>query len=122
MIEAEGNVVSALGLPLSMAALLWSGTLFAAVSPELLLRLSPSCLFRLLTGLNCPFCGMTRDLISLVHGRFEFLNPASPALFLCLLFVYPGAALLALHRRQPLRLQVDERCIAIFLTVLFCPE
>ena len=36
------------------------------------------CPFRILTGLNCPGCGVTRALHQLLHGNFEaafMLNP-----------------------------------------------
>ena len=38
----------------------------------------PKCTFRVLTGYDCPGCGITRALHHLLHGRVEeafFLNP-----------------------------------------------
>lgn len=34
-------------------------------------RLGTTCLFRLLTGICCPACGMTRAWISFLSGNFE---------------------------------------------------
>jgi hypothetical protein len=38
----------------------------------------PPCLFRTITGLTCPGCGVTRALHQILHGNFEaafILNP-----------------------------------------------
>jgi len=43
-----------------------------AYSPALQHRLvspRPGCLFRQITGLKCPFCGMTHAVIALAHGH-----------------------------------------------------
>ncbi|GEM_PF-802293 len=42
----------------------------AGAEPSGLLGL-PCCLFKELTGLPCPFCGLTRSFVSLGHGRIE---------------------------------------------------
>jgi hypothetical protein len=39
-----------------------------AFSPEALPRI-PLCSFRLLTGLDCPGCGLTRAFCAISHGR-----------------------------------------------------
>jgi hypothetical protein len=31
----------------------------------------PGCVFRKMTGLECPGCGMTRGTYALLHGRFK---------------------------------------------------
>ncbi len=33
-----------------------------------------SCVFHTLTRLNCPFCGMTRDFVAILHGQRPSLN------------------------------------------------
>jgi uncharacterized protein DUF2752 len=41
----------------------------------------PLCPFRLLTGLPCPGCGLTRSLVSLLHGDLSaavFFHPLGP--------------------------------------------
>jgi len=64
----------------------------------LLSRLLPSgdhgpvlCLFRALTGLPCPSCGMTRAFIALGHGSVSgalHYNPASPAVYASAIAVF----------------------------------
>ena len=47
--------------------------------------LPPSCLFRRLTGIGCPGCGLTRCFICLVHGdvsRAWTFNPSGMLIFL----------------------------------------
>jgi Protein of unknown function (DUF2752) len=51
----------------------------AVLVPELILRLPLQCLLVRLTGLKCPFCGMTRDFVGMLHGRFPGHNPFSAA-------------------------------------------
>jgi Protein of unknown function (DUF2752) len=53
----------------------------------------PACPLRSLTGVPCPFCGMTRGVTSVVHGDVGHalaLNPGSVLLVvgLCLLLVW----------------------------------
>lgn len=56
-------------------------------------RFYPRCMFHLLSGLDCPGCGITRALHELLHGRigeaFRF-NPMLFALLLGALIALPG--------------------------------
>ncbi len=52
----------------------------AAVRPLVPFEFVPPCPLRTLTGVPCPFCGMTRGVTAAVHadlGRAVFLNPGS---------------------------------------------
>jgi len=60
----------------------------------------PPCVFRMLTGLQCPGCGTTRALHHLLHGRFEEAFRLNPMLFVLMavaLFALPSV----LRGRQP---------------------
>ena len=54
----------------------------AAVRPLIPFEFVPPCPLRTLTGVPCPFCGMTRGVTAAVHAdlaRAVFLNPGSIA-------------------------------------------
>ena len=61
----------------------------------------PRCVFKTLTGLPCPSCGLTRTIIALSRGdvdRALFLNPlATIACAAGLLYLLYAAAVLALR-------------------------
>ena len=50
-------------------------------------RFYPQCVFKMLTGLDCPGCGTTRALHHLLHGRFEQAFMLNPLLFVLMLVV-----------------------------------
>lgn len=47
----------------------------------------PVCLFRLLTGLQCPGCGSTRAMHQVLHGHFEAAFMLNPLLLISLPFM-----------------------------------
>lgn len=49
-------------------------------------RFYPRCMFHVLSGLDCPGCGITRALHELLHGRVEEAFRFNPMLFV-LVFV-----------------------------------
>ena len=72
----------------------------------------PPCLFLSITGLPCPFCGLTTSFALLTHGalgRAFMANPSGPPLYgimLCLLVYY---ILLRLRGRENLLLSWGKR-------------
>lgn len=70
----------------------------------------PSCIMRLLTGLPCPGCGMTRSWVHLAHGdvvtafEYNFFGPLAMAAAAGLV-VY---TVVALVRRQPTERLFDQ--------------
>lgn len=57
------------------------------VVPVLGITLPESCTFKLITGLGCPGCGLTRCFICLMHGDFARAWAFNPGGFLFLLVV-----------------------------------
>ena len=60
----------------------------------------PPCMFRKMTGLECPGCGTTRALHHLLHGRVDEAFRLNPMLFVLIavaLFALPSL----LRGRQP---------------------
>ncbi len=48
----------------------------------------PLCIFRMVTGLPCIFCGMTHAVVYAVHGQWSLASQSNPAWWLILpLFV-----------------------------------
>jgi hypothetical protein len=83
---------------LAVGALL--GALVVVWDPSLLLQVDLTCGLRRLTGLNCPFCGMTRDLAAMAYGLPAACNPFSPLAAVLVFGVYPGMVALCLWRRR----------------------
>ena len=60
----------------------------ALLPPTLVASGPPLCPFRLLTGLPCPGCGLTRSLVCLLHGDLAMslaFHPLGPPVALALL-------------------------------------
>lgn len=83
----------------------------------------PKCPFRLLTGWDCPACGLQRAVYALGHGR------AAEALSYNRFFVISipyGLALCWAHwgfprrLREPMRRVLEHRCVVYTYLVLLC--
>ena len=65
----------------------------------------PKCPTKLLTGLDCPFCGMSRSFASCLHGRVVegfAHHPAGPLLLAATAVTLAAIGWRALRRRAPL--------------------
>lgn len=82
----------------------------------------PPCLFRTLTGLQCPGCGVTRALHQIVHGHFEaafMLNPLFLISIPFLLIAFLRYSIIVLNGGIPRRNALPPKYIyAIFFIVL----
>jgi hypothetical protein len=65
------------------------GGLVLACAPHAVLGLRYQCVLHWMTGLRCPFCGMTRDFILMAHGALPRNNPGSLVMALALYVAYP---------------------------------
>lgn len=73
---------------LVMGGLVFGGLVLACL-PNAVLGLQYQCMLHRMTGLRCPFCGMTRDFILMAHGSLPRNNPSSLVVALALYVAYP---------------------------------
>src|SRR5205823_2689020 len=80
---ARAHLATALGIDLKPLRVGGAGMLaVAAVRPWLPSTLGPPCPLRTVTGIPCPFCGMTRGVTALVHGQLSNAFWFNPGAFL----------------------------------------
>lgn len=85
-------------------------------------HLAPKCPMKLLTGFDCPSCGIQRAFHSLLHGNLMAAFLVNPFLWLCLpyLLLVLYAALFSTPRAQRVkRLVFHEYTIYFFLALYF---
>jgi hypothetical protein len=75
-------------------------TLVLAIWPQGVLHAGYRCGMQMLLGLRCPFCGMTQDFSSMLHGRKPVQNPCSWIAAAVVYVVYPTAVLVAWRRKR----------------------
>ncbi|HUI84927.1 MAG TPA: DUF2752 domain-containing protein [Candidatus Binatia bacterium] len=75
-----------------------AAALLLACAPDWALAAQYQCVLHRLTGLRCPFCGMTRDFILMWHGALPRHNPGSLFVAVGLYVAYPVALLVAALR------------------------
>jgi Protein of unknown function (DUF2752) len=82
----------------------------------------PPCPFRLLTGLQCPGCGVTRALHQIVHGNFVaafMLNPLFLISIPFILIAFLRYSIIVLNGGVPRKNALPQNYIyAIFFVVL----
>jgi hypothetical protein len=80
------------------------------------------CPFLTVTGLPCPFCGLTRSLLSLLQGELLkafWYHPLGPVVWCGMaLFVFSSFVLLVFRRRVELRIPGDLRAASVVTGVL----
>ena len=91
---------------------LFLGGIIIAFAPDAVLGLHYQCLLSRVTGVRCPFCGMTRDFILMSKGLLPRNNPGSLFVALAAYLGYPlwilaaticGRSSLLISREKALR-------------------
>jgi hypothetical protein len=97
---------TALGVNRELVPHLWVlaamavATVVLAAGPQWVVQAGYRCGLQALTGLRCPFCGMTRDFAAMLHGGKATLNPCSWVAAVVVYGVYPAAVLAGWRRRR----------------------
>jgi hypothetical protein len=112
---ARTKGTAALGIDLKPLRVAGAGMLaIAAVRPWLPATLGPPCPLRTVTGVPCPFCGMTRGVTALVHGHVSDAFTYNPGAFLV---VAMAIVLLVAWRWQ--RVRIPVWAVFLFFAVLW---
>ena len=72
-------------------------TAVLALDPRCLLHAGYHCQLHVLLGIRCPFCGMTRDFVAMLHGSLPAQNPCSLFAAIFVYGLYPAAVFAAWH-------------------------
>jgi hypothetical protein len=67
---------------------------------------APGCLWKWVTGIDCPFCGMTHATVALGAGDWSGAHAAHPLAIVVLALLVAAALLLATGRAHVLRPRV----------------
>jgi len=86
----------------------------AAIRPMLPIWSVPPCPLRSVTGIPCPFCGMTRGVTAIVHADFSAAFGFNPGAFLV---VAMTIVLLVAWRWQ--RVKIPMWAVFLFFAVLW---
>ncbi len=99
-------------------------TMSFLLSPSSLDNLPATCAWKLLTGIPCPFCGLSHSVAALSHGApgLAFrLNPFGPVLYAAGLALLPLSAYIWITGREPMTSYYKRvRLAAIFLAAAWC--
>jgi hypothetical protein len=79
---------------------LYAAALVLALRPQWAMGLSLQCVMLTIFHIKCPFCGMTRDFVAILHGHLSTLNPFSWATLAALYLGYPCVFLLTWRKQR----------------------
>ena len=85
---------------LGAIAFLYLAAIILALRPQWAMGLSLQCVMLSVFHIKCPFCGMTRDFVAILHGQLPTLNPFTWATVTALYLGYPFVFLLAWRKRR----------------------
>jgi hypothetical protein len=106
---------TSLGIDLKPLRVAGAGMLaVATVRPWLPTTIGPPCPLRTVTGVPCPFCGMTRGVTALVHGQLSNAFWFNPGAFLV---VAMALVLLVAWRWQ--RVRIPMWAVFVFFATLW---
>jgi len=96
-------------------------TTILRLHPEWVMGLSLECILRSVFHLKCPFCGMTRDFVAILHGQHPELNPFSWLAAVVIYLAYPVAFVWAwLYRKLDVFYRPAlYRVVAVGLVLMF---
>ena len=102
-------------------AVIVTGTAVLRFRQEWVMGLSLQCVVRSVFHLKCPFCGMTRDFVAILHGQHPEQNPFSWLAVVVIYFVYPAVFVWAwLNRKLDVFYRpVVYRVVAVGLVLMF---
>ena len=105
---------------LGIIAFIFTAALVLALQPQWILGHTSPCVMLSVFHIKCPFCGMTRDFVAILHGQLPTLNPSSWVSLAALYLGYPFAFLLAWRKRrldnmflQPVVCKVGLVCLVL---------
>ncbi len=97
------------------------GSAMAALRPGWLRTISLGCALRTVTGIRCPFCGMTTDFMAMWKGSMPHENPFSILAAVVIYLLYP-TLLMYTFRTNQLYVFSDRRlqsCVLCLVLVMW---
>jgi len=104
---------------LGIIAFIFTAAIVLALQPQWILGHTAQCVMLSVFHIKCPFCGMTRDFVAILHGQLPTLNPSSWVSLAALYLGYPFVFLLAWRKRrldmflQPVVCKVGLVCLVL---------
>jgi hypothetical protein len=104
-------------------ACLYAGAILLALRPQWVAGFSLHCAMLSIFHIKCPFCGMTRDFVAILHGKQPTLNPFTWPTVAVLFLGYPGTFFLAWRKRRldifywPVVYKVGLACLVLMCFV-----
>ena len=88
-----------------------------ATDPDIFLSMHLTCISKMILGINCPFCGMTRDFILMSRWEIPTHNPFSIVTALMIFIVYPSVVIFFSIQRKKITIQYTWM-INIFVAIM----